>query len=120
VTFPVVTWPIDAPATTISLHEDTVAKFGQVTTDFRLLLLTSFAIAAICFGFPFLAIPNQDAAVRFSLLLALVWIALVIFAFVRYGLRAVWCVFGLPLAGYWFVMLYSIAAACAQNLNNCP
>jgi len=97
-----------------------VAKFEQLTTDFRSLLLTSFAIAAICFGLPFLAIPSTDAAIRFSLLLALVWIALVVFAFVRYRLRAVWCLFGLPLTGYWFVVLYSIAAACAQNIKNCP
>ncbi len=109
-----------AAATTISPMRTVVAKLEQLTADFRSLLITSFAIAAVCFGLPFLALPNEDVAIRFSLLLALVWIALVVFAFVRYGSRALWCLFGLPLTSYWFVVLHSIVAACRQNIKYCP
>jgi hypothetical protein len=96
------------------------AKVKQVTSCFRSLLLTSFAIATLSFGLPFLALPGADEAIKFSLLLALVWIALTVFAFVKYGRRALWCLFGVPFVGYWFVVLYSIASACAQNIKNCP
>jgi hypothetical protein len=75
-------------------------------------MLMSFAIATLSFGLPFLALPGADAVVKFSLLLALVWIALTIFAFVKYGLRALWCLLGVPFVSYWFVVVYSIASAC--------
>jgi hypothetical protein len=98
-----------------------VAKIEQVTDDFRSLLITSLAIATVSFGLPFLRPPGAaDLAIRFSLLLALVWIALIVFAFVKYRTRALWCLFGLPFISYWFVVLPSIAAACAQNIKNCP
>ena len=98
-----------------------MAKIEQVTDDFRSLLITSLAIATVSFGLPFLRPPGAaDLAIRISLLLALVWIALIVFAFVKYGTRALWCLFGLPFISYWFVVLSSIAAACAQNIKNCP
>ena len=97
-----------------------MAKLEQVPRDFRSLLVTSFAMATLSFGLPFLPFEGADAAIKFSLLLALVWIGVVVFAFVRYGSRALWCLFGLPFISYWFVVLHSIAAACAQNIKNCP
>jgi hypothetical protein len=79
-----------------------VTKIEQVTNDFRSLLITSLAIATVSFGLPFLRPPGAaDLAIRFSLLLALVWIALIVSAFVKYGTRALWCLFGLPFISYW-------------------
>jgi hypothetical protein len=98
-----------------------VAKIEQVTGDFRSLLITSLAIATVSFGLPFLRPPGAaDLAIRFSLLLALVWIALIVFAFVKYRTRALWCLFGLPFISYWFVVLSSIATACAQSSDSGP
>lgn len=107
-------------ATTIKCVAGFAAKMNRVTSDFRSLLLSSFAVAALSFALPFFALPTEAAAFKFSLLLAFVWISMVVFAGVKYRWRALWLLFGVPLVGYWFVVLYSIAAACAQNIKNCP
>jgi len=96
------------------------AKVKGMTGTFRSLFLTSLAVATLSFGLPFLALPSETTAIKFSLLLALVWIALIVFAFVRYRWLALWCLFASPLVGYWFVVLHSVASACAENIQNCP
>lgn len=96
------------------------AKLNCITSNFRSLLLSSFVVGTFSFGLPFLALPNESTAFQFSLLLAFVWMVVIVFAFVKYQWRALRFLFGVPLVGYWFVVLYSIAAGCAQNIKNCP
>lgn len=106
--------------TTINCVASIAAKVNGIANNFRSLLITSFAVATLSFGLPFLALPSEAAALKFSLLLALFWIGLTIFSFVKYRWRALWCLFGIPRVAYWFVVLYLLASACAQNIRNCP
>ena len=54
------------------------------------------------------------------MVLTLVWIGIVVFAFTKFKLRAFWFLLGTPLAGYGFFVLYRIAEGSAQNVKNCP
>jgi hypothetical protein len=49
--------------------------------------------------------------------LILVW---VIFAFTKFKWRALWFLVGMPLTGWWLIVLYVIASGCAHNIKNCP
>jgi len=89
--------------------------------SFRSLLAVSLLIAFLSFGIPFATEPGSiDAAIKISLLLTLLWTALLIFAFIRFKWPALWCLFGAPLTGYWLFVLYRIAFACGHNIKNCP
>lgn len=85
----------------------------KIVSNFASAFATSLVMAALSFIFFF------DAP-RLSLVLTLVWIAIVFFAFTKFKLRAFWFLLGTPLAGYGFFVLYRIAAGCAQNVKNCP
>jgi len=85
----------------------------KIVSNFASTFATSVVIAALSFIFFF-------GAPRLSVVLTLVWIGMVVFAFTKYKLRALWFLLGTPLAGYGFVVLYRIAEGCAQNVKNCP
>jgi hypothetical protein len=62
------------------------------------------------------AFEGADAAIKFSLLLA--WGAEESSSsHLRYGSRALWCLFGIALL-YWFVVLH--IGSVRQNIKNCP
>jgi hypothetical protein len=61
-------------------------------------LLVSLAVAACAFGFPWLT-HFADSGV--SLVLHLVWIALLVRGLVQFGWRGSWFLLGAPLALFW-------------------
>src|SRR4051794_21888105 len=96
-------------------------KMQSLSTSFRTLFVASLAIAALGIAVPFVTAPgSMDAAIKFCMLLTLVWIVLVIFVFTKFKWRGLWCLLGAPLTGYWCIVLYLIASGCAHNIKNCP
>ena len=87
------------------------------------LLSISLALA-LCAGFGPWIILHSGALLPvygFVILLCSVsWLALLIIALVRYRLRGLWVLIGLPFVLFWPVMLYLLAQGCAENLKNCP
>ena len=88
-------------------------RIEYMISDFWSSFVVSLIIAAFCLIF----LPGSLTA---SALLSLVWIVLVVFAFIKFKLRAFWFLLGMPLAAYWLWVLYAIGSGCAQNVKNCP
>jgi len=81
----------------------------------------SLGIALLACFLPYLFSPgSRDSFIRYSLGLALVWLVLLLVAFIRYRSRSLWFLLGLPFAFYWPFMLLMLAWNCARNLRQCP
>jgi hypothetical protein len=88
---------------------------------FRTLLLISIGLAILAFVTPLAVKPaSTDLAIRASAVLAASWFAVVVYAFIKFGKRALWFLLGTPLIGFWFFVLFLIAWGCAHNVRACP
>jgi hypothetical protein len=97
------------------------APTKNLTRNFRSLFFASLFMATLSFAVPFLIAPGaRDGAIKVSVFLTMLWVALVIFAFARFKWRAFWFLLGTPLTGYWLFVLSWIASRCAENIKNCP
>jgi hypothetical protein len=63
---------------------------------------------------------NTDLAIRASAVLAFSWLAVVVYAFIKFKKRGLWFLLGTPLIGFWFFVLFLIAWGCAHNVRACP
>jgi hypothetical protein len=92
-----------------------------MVTAFRPLLLISFGLALLAFVTPWAVRPaNTDLAIRASAVLAFSWLAVVVYAFIKFKKRGLWFLLGTPLIGFWFFVLFLIAWGCAHNVRACP
>jgi hypothetical protein len=92
-----------------------------MVTAFRPLLLISFGLALLAFVTPWAVRPaNTDPAIRASAVLAFSWLAVVVYAFIKFKKRGLWFLLGTPLIGFWFFVLFLIAWGCAHNVRACP
>ena len=89
--------------------------------SFRLLAGTTGLIAVLAFGLPFGlgGVDPTDIALQYGCPLSLLWLALVVVTFVIYRKRALWTLFGIPLALFWPVFLGIILFRCAVY-HACP
>ena len=93
----------------------------MVMTAFKRLLVVSLVLATLTFIMPWAAGPaTRDLAIRVSLAVAVGWLAILVYAVVRFKSRALWLLLGTPLVGFWFFVLFLIAWGCAHNLKACP
>jgi len=91
------------------------------TKGFRSLLLTSFGFAILASVTLSVVRPaNADSAVRASAAVAVFWVAIVVYAFIRFKKRGLWFLLGTPLVVFWFFLLFVIAWGCAHNVGACP
>jgi hypothetical protein len=63
---------------------------------------------------------NTDVAIKASAVLAAFWIAIVVFAFAKFKMRAIWFLLGTPLICFWLFVLFLIAWGCAHTVKACP
>jgi len=91
------------------------------TKTFRALFFVSLGLAILAFVTPLAVKPASiDLAIRFSAVLAALWLALVVYAFIKFKKRGLWFLLGTPLIGFWFFVLFLIALGCAHNVSACP
>jgi hypothetical protein len=91
-----------------------------MVTAFRPLLLISFGLALLAFVTPWAVRPaNTDLGIRASAVLAFSWLAVVVYAFIKFKKRGLWFLLGTPLIGFWFFVLFLIAWGCAHNVRAC-
>jgi hypothetical protein len=87
----------------------------------RKLLAISLGLAILAFVTPLAVKPaTTDLAIRASAVLAASWLALVVYAFIKFGKRGLWFLLGTPLIGFWFFALFLIAWGCAHTVRACP
>jgi hypothetical protein len=99
----------------------TLITMKAVSRSFRPSLIVSLVISVLSIALPFVtAHGSMDGAIKLSMFLSFIWVVWVTLAFAKFKWRALWFLLGLPLAGWWLVVLYLIAAGCAHNLKNCP
>jgi hypothetical protein len=89
--------------------------------SFRSSLIVSLVIAVLGIAVAFVTAPGaMDEAIKVSMFLTLLWAVWVVFAFPKFKWRALWFLVGMPLTGWWLIVLYLIASGCAHNIKNCP
>jgi hypothetical protein len=92
----------------------------MITTAFRPLLLISLALATLALVTPWAVQPaSTDLAVRGSAVLAASWLAIVVYAFVKFKKRGLWFLLGTPMIVFWLFVLFLIAWGCAHNVKAC-
>jgi hypothetical protein len=88
---------------------------------FRKLVAISLGLAILALVTPLAVKPaSTDLAIRASAVLAALWLAVVVYAFIKFGKRGLWFLLGTPLIGFWFFVLFLIAWGCAHNVRACP
>ena len=93
----------------------------MITTAFRPLLLFSLALATLALVTAWAVQPaSTDLAVRGSWVLAASWLAIVVYAFVKFKKRGLWFLLGTPMIVFWLFVLFVIAWGCAHNVRACP
>jgi hypothetical protein len=63
---------------------------------------------------------NTDTAIKVSAVLAVLWGALIRFAFTKFRKRALCFLLGTPVIVFWFFVLFLIAWGSAHNIKACP
>jgi hypothetical protein len=91
----------------------------------RLLLALSLAIAIAALFYPFFLgssffDSSMDSATHVSLFLALCWLVVFAGGLVKFRMRGLWLVIGLPFAVYWPYVFFMIAWTCAHDVKACP
>jgi hypothetical protein len=91
----------------------------------RLLLALSLAIAFAALFYPFFLgssffDSSMDSATHVSLFLALCWLVVFAVGLVKFRMRGLWLVIGLPFAVYWPYVFFMIAWTCAHDVKACP
>jgi hypothetical protein len=93
----------------------------MATKAFRPLLAISLGLALVAFIAPLAVRPAMmDLAIRASAFLAASWLAMVVYALIKFKKRGLWFLLGTPLIGFWFFVLFLIAWGCAHNVSACP
>src|SRR6266536_2494599 len=88
----------------------------MVMTAFKRLLLVSIALATLAFIMPWAAGPaTRDLAIRVSMVLVVGWLAIVVYALIRFGRLGLWFLLGTPLVVFWLFVLFMIAWGCALS-----
>ncbi len=92
-----------------------------LSSSFRSSFIVSLVVAVLGIAAPFVTAPGaMDGAIKVSMFLTLTWAVWVIVAFTKFKWRALWFLVGMPLTGWWLIVLYLIASGCAHNIKNCP
>lgn len=99
----------------------TLTTVKTLSSSFRSSFITSLVVAVLGIAVPFVTAPGEmDGAIKVSKFLTLMWVVWVTFAFTKFKWRALWFLLGMPLTGWWLIVLYLIASGCAHNIRNCP
>jgi hypothetical protein len=94
---------------------------NMATKPFRQLFLISLGLAILAVVTPLAVRPaSTDVAIRVSVLVAASWVAIVVYAFIKFKKRGLWFLLGTPLIVFWFFVLFVIAWGCAHNVKACP
>jgi hypothetical protein len=79
---------------------------------FRQLLAISLGLAILAFVIPLSVRPARlDLAIRASAFLAASWLAMVVYALIKFKKRGLWFLLSTPVIGFWFFVLFLIAGA---------
>jgi len=111
----------DHPNVTLSLPGTRTSINTMAPKAFRPLLVISLGLAILAFVTPWaVRSASTDLAIRASAVLAASWLAVVVYAFIKFGKRGLWFLLGTPLIGFWFFVLFLIAWGCAHNVRAGP
>jgi hypothetical protein len=83
-------------------------------------VLLSLAIGLVGCLLPYLFQSPDDRTIRVSFVLALVWLVGLLAALIRYRMKGLWFLVGLPFAVYWPFVLLMIGWGCAHDFHQCP
>jgi hypothetical protein len=86
--------------------------------SFRALLVGSLVVAGIALAAPWmLRYAGFMTSLKASMLLALLWSIVVLFALLRYRKRGFWLLLGAPVALYWSFVFAWVAWNCSHDLK---
>jgi hypothetical protein len=92
----------------------------MATKAFRRLFLISLGLAILAVVTPLAVRPASTVlAIRASALVAASWVAIVVYAFIKFKKLGLWFLLGTPLIVFWFFALFVIAWGCAHSLKAC-
>jgi hypothetical protein len=92
----------------------------MATKGFKPLFLISLGLALLAFVTPWAVRPASIVlAIRASAVLAASWVAIVVYAFIKFKKRGLWLLIGTPVIVFGFFMLFVIAWGCAHNVRAC-